>query len=313
MDLRQLRYFVAVADELHFTRAAARLHLAQSALSTQIGALEREVGSALFARANRRVELTPLGATLLPRARALLADADRLLAEARAGAQQLAQTLPIGCLGAVPGDLLSSVLAEMERAWPHATFDVHTFDFTDIRESLVEGHVDIAFLYLPYDEQELSGLDVVPVMDEPRTVVMSSSHPLAGRASVTPADLADELFLSHSSAVSETWRDFWLLTEELGRRPRVHPRGADTPEEWLQRIKHGEGIDTCPTLISRYYPWPGLRYVPLVDARPATLAVVRRRDADDPLASAFVRTARRIGVREFATSPRASAALPPAA
>jgi DNA-binding transcriptional LysR family regulator len=310
MDLRQLRYFAAVAEELHFTRAASRLHLAQSALSAQIGALERDVGAPLFTRASRRVELTRVGEALLPQARELLATADRVLAEARALAQREVETLSVGCLGAVPGDLLSAVLDELARRRPSVSVQVHAFDFAQIRESLLEARSDVAFLYLPYDEQELAELEVVPLLDEPRVVVMASSHPLADRDEVRPAELEHEVFVSHTAAVSQTWRDFWLLTAELGHRPDVHPRGADSMEEWLHLIKQGEGIDTCPTLISRYYPWPGIRFVPLADARPATLAVVRRRARDEPLVDMFVRTAQHVSTREIDAAARLAVGTP---
>lgn len=300
MDLRQLRYFVAVAEELHFTRAASRLHLAQSALSAQIVALERDVGAPLFTRANRRVELTRVGQALLPQARQLLESADRILAETRAIAALEAETLSVGCMGAVPGELLTTVVEELKAERPGARFEVHAFDFATINESLAKARSDVAFVYLPYDEEELAGLEVVPLTEEPRNVVMASSHPLANRAELTPEELAEETFISQSAAVSQTWRDFWLCTEELGgARPRVHPRAADTLEEWLHLIAQGEGIDTAPTLISRYYPWPGIRFVPLVEARPATLALVRRRDATGPLVDAFVRTAQRVSRREL--------------
>lgn len=299
MDLRQLRYFVAVAEELHFTRAASRLHLAQSALSAQIVALEREVGAPLFTRANRRVELTRVGTALLPRARDLLESADRVLAETRALAAREAETLSVGCMGAVPGELLSVVVDELKNERPSAQIEVHAFDFATISESLAQARADVAFIYMPYDEAELSELEVVPLVEEQRNVVMASSHPLANRAELTPEDLAGETFISHSAAVSQTWRDFWLLTEELGHRPAVNARTADTLEEWLHLIAQGQGIDTAPTLISRYYPWPGIRFVPLVEARFATLAVVRRRDATEPLVDAFVRTAQRVSQREL--------------
>jgi LysR family transcriptional regulator, benzoate and cis,cis-muconate-responsive activator of ben and cat genes len=300
MDLRQLRYFVAVAEELHFTRAAARLHLAQSALSAQIVALEREIGAPLLTRSNRRVALTPVGAALLPQARELLADADRVLAEARAHAQREADTLAIGCLGAVPGELLSAVLRELGRERPAARAEVHAFDFAQIQDSLTEARADVAFLYLPYEEDKAGEVEVIPLVREPRVVLLPAAHPLAERERLTPADLAEETFISHSTAVPERWRDFWLLTDELGRRPRVHHHTADTLEEWLHLIAQGEGIDTAPTLISRYYPWPGIRFVPLADAAPATLAVVRRRsETAEPLVEAFVRLARDVSAREL--------------
>lgn len=308
MDLRQLRYFVAVAEELHFTRAATRLHLAQSALSAQIGALERDIGAPLFTRERRRVELTKVGAALLPQARELLADADRVLAAARAQAQREAGRLAVGCLGVVPGELLTAVVQELARERPKAQIDVHAYDFARIHESLIEAQVDVAFLYLPYGEDELSQLEVVPLQDEPRTVVMAASHPLANRGEITPAELEHEVFISHSSAVSQTWRDFWLLTEELGHRPPVHARTADTMDDWLLLIKQGQGIDTCPTLISQYYAWPGIRFVPLAGARPATLAIVRRRDVHEPLVDAFVATAQRVSGDALAAASAAAAA-----
>jgi DNA-binding transcriptional LysR family regulator len=300
MDLRQLRYFVAVAEELHFTRAASRLHLAQSALSAQIVALEREIGAPLLVRSNRRVALTPVGAALLPQARELLADADRILAEARAHAQREADTLSVGCLGAVPGELLSAVLGELKQERPSAQVEVHAFDFAQIQDSLTESRADVAFLYLPYEEDKRGEVEVISLVEEPRVVLLSATHPLAGRASLTPADLAEETFISHSAAVPEEWRDFWLLRDELGRRPRIHPHTADTLEEWLHLIAQGKGIDTAPTLISRYYPWPGIRFVPLADAEPATLAVVRRRsETAEPLVDAFVQLARTVSAREL--------------
>jgi DNA-binding transcriptional LysR family regulator len=177
---------------------------------------------------------------------------------------------------------------------------VRSYDFANIHDCLIDAEVDLAFLYLPYDDDELAALEVVPLLQEPRTVVMASSHPLANRGEVTPADVANEVFITHSPAVSQTWRDFWLLAEELGHRPAVHPRVADTLEEWLHQIKQGNGIDTCPSLISRYYPWPGITFVPLVAAQPATLALVRRRDAHEPLVDAFVAAALDVAARELA-------------
>lgn len=300
MDLRQLRYFVAVAEELHFTRAASRLHLAQSALSAQIGALEREVGAPLFTRANRRVALTPVGAALLPEARELLSSADRVLAQARSHAQRQADTLAVGCLGAVPGELLSVVLRELALEWPGARAEVHAFDFAQIQDSLAEARADVAFLYLPFEHDRPDEVEVISLVEEQRVVLLPATHPLAEREQLTPEDLARETFISHSPAVPERWRDFWLLTDELGGRPAVHPHTADTLEEWLHLIAQGEGIDTAPRLISRYYPWPGIRFVPLAGAAPATLAVVRRRgDGAEPLVDAFVRLARTVSAREL--------------
>src|SRR3954466_10791678 len=131
MDLRQLRYFVAVAEELHFSRAAARLRLAQSALSSQIRQLEREIGGALLVRSTRRVELTPAGEALLADAQDALAAADGALTRARALARGEAGSFVIGSLGPAPGGLLAPVLARFGSRHPDVRVEVRSFDFTD--------------------------------------------------------------------------------------------------------------------------------------------------------------------------------------
>jgi LysR family transcriptional regulator, benzoate and cis,cis-muconate-responsive activator of ben and cat genes len=300
MDLRQLRYFVAVAEELHFTRAAQRLHLAQSALSAQIRSLEREVGAPLLERSTRRVTLTPVGETLLGDAREVLDRADRVLARARSMARREAGAISVGCLGAAPGELLPRAIAELGRRRPEATVEIHTFDFSQIQASLIGARVDLAFLYLPYEEEELRDVEVTPVLEEPRVVVLAQSHPLARRDALTPMDVADEVFLSTTPSVSQTWRDFWMLTEQLGRRPAIHERTADTFEEWLGLIAQGLGIDTAPEHVSRYYARPGIRFVPLADAPPATLVIVRSRGRPAPVVRAFLDAVR------ACAAPRAS-------
>ena len=113
MDLRQLRSFVAVAEELHFSRAAARLHLAQSALSAQVRQLEREIGGPLFVRSTRRVELTPAGEALLPDAQQLLSLADAALERARGLVRGQGRSLVIGTLGPAPGGILAALIARL--------------------------------------------------------------------------------------------------------------------------------------------------------------------------------------------------------
>ena len=286
MELRQLRYFLAVAEDLHFTRAAQRMHIAQPALSAQIRALEREVGGPLLDRSTRNVQLTEAGQALALEAAQIVQAADRALAEIRSIARREGQALAVGCLGA-PGDLLEEALDAMALRRPEATVDVQTFDYVSIWSSLEDGEVDLAVAYVPSGVAKIDGLDVLPLADEARFVVLSSSHALANRDELRPTDLADEVFISHPDVVPESWRDFWLLTDQLGRRPAVHPVRGDTVEKWLHLIQRGEGIDTCPAYVARYYAWPTVRYVPLRDAPPTTLAMLRRKRSGSPLVDAF--------------------------
>jgi LysR family transcriptional regulator, benzoate and cis,cis-muconate-responsive activator of ben and cat genes len=305
MDLRQLRYFVAVAEELHFSRAAARLNLAQSALSSQVRQLEREVGGPLLTRSTRRVQLTPAGEALLRDASEILAAADGALDRARALARGEAGALTIGSMGPAGGGLLAPLLARLGSRHPGLRVEVRALDFSDIVESVRDRHVDVAFLYLPLDEPEL---ELIPLISEPRVVVLPRDHRLAHRRRLRPRDLRDETFIMQPQAVPEIWRDHWLLVDEFGERPRISPRTANKLEDWLTLIGQGEGIDTAPAIISRYYAWPDVAFVPLVDAAPATLAIARRRGEADPILDEFTALALEIAATESESdSPYSSA------
>jgi LysR family transcriptional regulator, benzoate and cis,cis-muconate-responsive activator of ben and cat genes len=281
MELRQLRYFVAVAEELHFSRAAGRLSLAQSALSSQIRQLERELGGPLLVRSTRRVELTPAGESLLNDAREILAATDDAVFRTRALARGEAGRLTIGSLGPAPGELLAPLLMRLGSRHPDVRVEVRAFDFTDTVDGLLNRHADLAFVYLPLPHPDLV---VTPISSERRVVVLPRSHRLARRKRLYPRDLRDEVFVTQPPEVPQEWRDFWLLVDENdGHWPPISPHIGDKLEDWLQLIARGEGVDTAPAIISRYYAWPELSYIPLYDAAPATLALARPRDAEHPL------------------------------
>jgi DNA-binding transcriptional LysR family regulator len=285
MELRHLRYFVAVAEELHFTRAAARLNLAQSALSSQIRQLEAELGGPLFVRSTRRVALTPGGEALLADAREQLAAIDDTLVRVRALCRGEAGRLTIGTLGPAPGALLSTLLGRLSSTHPDVRIEVRAFDFSEAFDGLLHHHADLAFVYLPLEHRDI---EFIPLLCEPRVVVLSSKHRLARRKRLRPSDLAGETFITQPPEIQDPWRDFWALTDELGGRPRISPHYGDKLDDWLRLIANGEGIDTAPRIVSRYHAWPELAYVSLAGAAPATLALARRRDADHPLTDEVV-------------------------
>jgi DNA-binding transcriptional LysR family regulator len=300
MDLRQLRYFVAVAEELHFSRAASRLNLAQSALSSQVRALEREVGGPLLVRSTRRVELTPAGERLLRDATEVLAAADGALERARALARGEAGALVIGSMGPAGGGLLAPLLARFSSRHPRVRVEIRALDFSDIVEAVREHHVDLAFIYMPLAEPDL---EFIPLMTEPRMVVLPRGHRLARRKRIRPRDLRDEVFIMQPEKVPAIWRDHWLLVDEFGERPRISPRTADKLEDWLTLIGQGEGIDTAPAIIARYYAWPDVAFVPLIDAAPATLALARRRGDSEPLLDEFAALALEVAASASENEP----------
>jgi len=284
VDLRQLRYFVTVAEELHFSRAAARLHLAQSALSAQVRHLEEEIGGPLLIRTTRRVTLTPAGEALFADGRAILAAVEDAVTRARALARGEGGSLLVGTLGPVPGGLLTPLMSRFGSRHPDVRVEVRAFDFSDAVLGLRDHRAHLAFLYAALEEPDLV---LTPLLNEPRMVVLSRRHRLAGRSQLRPDDLAGEIFVAQPTSMPPEWHDFWMLADELGHRPPVSPYVGANIEEWLHLLGRGEGIDTCPEVIARYYPWPEIAFVPLVDAPPATLVLARLRHERHPLAEEF--------------------------
>ena len=197
MEVRQLEAFVAVAEELHFGRAAARLHMAQSPLSQAIRRLEAELDVALLHRTTRRVELLPAGVALLPRARELLAGVDAAAEDARAAAAGELGRLSIGFTGSMTYALLPRLAKALRLRLPRVTLDLHGELLTPEQvERLVNGGLDIAVLRPPVAHAQLS---IEPVGAEPLVVALPRGHRLAQLERVPIADLADEPFIAYPS------------------------------------------------------------------------------------------------------------------
>jgi LysR family transcriptional regulator, benzoate and cis,cis-muconate-responsive activator of ben and cat genes len=180
-------------------------------------------------------------------------------------------------------------MARFASEHPSVRVELRGFDFDEFVAGLRGRHVDLAFIYLPLDDPEIATL---PLVSEQRVVVLPRGHRLARCETLRPADLAEETFVTQPSSTPERWRDFWLLVDQIGAHPKISPHVADKLDEWLLLIGRGEGIDTAPAVISRYYLWPEVVFVPLVDAPPATLALAWRHDATNPLIFEFAKLAR---------------------
>lgn len=192
VTLRQLRYLVAVADTLHFGRAAAACHVSQPSLSTQIQQLEEALGASLIERTHRRVLLTPAGKDAAARARRILGELNDLAAAARAAAAPLGGELRLGAIPTLAPYYLPHVLPGLRQAHP----DLRLFLREDLTgrllDSLRAGQLDALLLALPTEEP---GLEASALFDEPFLVAVPDGHPLAAAATVTEADLADERLL----------------------------------------------------------------------------------------------------------------------
>jgi len=257
IDLRKLRYFVAVAEQLHFGRAAEALHIAQPVLSRQIRALEDELKAQLLVRDKRGTELTPAGRQLLADAGPLLASADALhrrVTRAARGPDSFT-------IGFMPGLIVTEAVRALAGRYPQLTVDVLRTNWDDQTEVLHDGRADVSYIRLPVDQ---SGLQVQALLAEPRVAVLPSGHRLAGKDTITIADLADEHLLQDPAAVPE-WRD--IAAEMRARRRRGVPVFR-TVEEKLEHVAAGHGIVVLPLSTAVFYTRPGIAYSYVSDIPP---------------------------------------------
>ncbi|MCU1680099.1 MAG: LysR family transcriptional regulator [Amycolatopsis sp.] len=257
VDLRKLRYFVAVAEELHFGRAAVRLHIAQPVLSRQIRALEDELHVQVFQRDRRSTELTATGRQLLDDARPLLAAAialrRRVVAASREGSTF--------SLGFMPGITVTSSVRAFNARHPDLKVQLVRTSWDDQIEALHDGRVDVSIVRLPVDQRDLT---IRPLFSEPRVVVLPAVHRLAGKESVKIADLAEEHLLQNPNVVPE-WRDVALELREGTAKPIP---GIHSVEEKLEHVAAGTGISIIPTSTASFYTRPDVVHVPVEDIPP---------------------------------------------
>ena len=196
MELRQLRYLVALADERHFTRAAAREHIAQPALSQQIRRLEQEVGLALVERTTRRVTVTEAGQTLVARARRILSEVDSATAEMQALAGVRTGHVMVGTMHTMGPVDVSAALAVFHQRHPAVELTVREQSSEELAEMLRDDGLDLAFLSVT-ERMESHGLGLHQLVSEELVVVLPGDHPLAARGTLRMAELAGEHFISY--------------------------------------------------------------------------------------------------------------------
>ena len=194
IELRHLRYFVAVAEELNFTRAAARLHMAQPPLSQQIRQLEDELGVRLFDRTKHEVRLTDAGSAVLAEARQTLAQADRVGIAARRVSEGVTGTLRVGFPGSFPHTTLPAILRAFRAKFPGVQLNLQECSTEEQLELLAAGKIDVGFVRLPVENAPES-LAVRPILREPLILALPKRHPLARRSKVPVRALAREPFV----------------------------------------------------------------------------------------------------------------------
>jgi DNA-binding transcriptional LysR family regulator len=276
-ELRQLRYFVAVAEEGSLTRAAARLHIAQQSLSQQIRTLEAQLGATLLDRSSRGVALTDVGAVLLREARPVLAQADRAVEAVRRAARGEQAELRVGFLGSVANYFMPPVVRAFRERHPGVTLHAEDLAIAALVAGLREGSLDAGLSRPPL----VDDLESEVVLREPVAAVLPAGHRLADRAGLTLADLADEPWVLTPRASWPPWhRKYDEDFARAGFRPRVVQRGT-TPQGLLALVAAGVGVTRLP-LSSRSLRDSGVAFVPFKDHEDACVELVWRAGAANP-------------------------------
>lgn len=277
VEVRQLRYFVAVAEELHFGRAADRLGMAQPPLSRAIRELERQLGVRLFERTTRRVQLAPAGEVLLRDARTAL----EAVTAAAHRARQAGSTSPklrVALKADVDGGLLPQILDTYAADSAALPPELVLGGFGRQPQALRDGLADVALVLHPFEGR---GLDSEPLLTEPVLAALAATDPLAARPRLCLADLDGRILPGGFPA---------------GRgRPAEPHSGAVPPASNLSEIfslvETGSVVFFAPTSVARRYTRPGIVYRSVVDAPVCVLAVAWPQDAHSPAVAAFVRAA----------------------
>lgn len=294
MSTRKLRYFVAVAEELHFSRAAARLFVAQQALSKQTRELEDAIGVQLLRRTTRAVELTPAGAAFLAAAKAALAMIDDGIETARRTARGEVGTLNVGFMIGAALELTAPILEEFTERNPGIELALREFGFEDPSCGLTSEWADVAFVRTPITG---AGLEFVTVFVEPVVAALPKHHRLAGRDSVTVQEMLREKLAVGRTDDAE-WMRFWALDEfRDGTAARRVVLTASQTEE-AEIISTGASCAVTAAGGARYLPHPGIRFVPIEDAPGSVLAIGRRAAHASPLVDRFLAAATDVRDRE---------------
>ena len=286
MDLRHLRYFVAVAEELHFGRAAIRLNISQPPLSQQIRQLEEELGVRLFQRSKREVRLTEAGKRILVEAQLVLGQIDHFSkVAAQAGVGEIGH-LSVGVPGGV-NEILVETLRLVSGRYPGVRIELQYMTTGMQIEALREGRIQVGFLSLPVQEPTLV---LETVRKEPLWIALPKRHPLTRQKIVSPSALEGEKFIVFSRRVAPGLHDTitGMFRNEGVNLNVVHE--TDNVVASLTLVSADLGIAFCTPSIRRL--WPDLAFRPLQCSIHVEQAVAYRRDAQSPVLGMFLREVR---------------------
>lgn len=283
METRHLKYFIAVAEERHFGRAAVRLHMAQPPLSQQIRQLEEQLGTQLLVRTTRKVDLTPAGQLLLDRGRQLLQELEVLESDVKQVGAGATGVLRVGFTGTATYRLMPAVVQAARRTLPGLRITVQGEMLTPQMEAaLEEGRLDVAVLRPPVRSGDIA----LKLLEQDQLVAaLPADSLLAGQGPLELADLSSHDFIGYpaSSAVSSIVID---ACRQAGFQPRLVQEAKET-STLLSLVAAGMGIALVP-MTSRMFSFQGVVFRALRNPPPVDLAVAWNRTSESPLLESFL-------------------------
>ncbi|GGC09135.1 isoleucine biosynthesis transcriptional activator [Oxalicibacterium flavum] len=294
IELRQLRYFVTVAEEMHFGRAAQRLHMTQPPLSLAIRSLENALGTALFRRNSRSVALTPAGAALLPEAQRILQQTAALPDLLRRAASGASGSLSLAFVSTADYSVLPSFLREFRETYPAVEIDLREAT-TDVQiEELTQGRIDVGLLIPPLPEKARLEIDYLPVLSEPLILAAPKGlQALRGKARADLALLTELPLIVFPRRIAPALHDAILACyHEAGLTPRIGQEAIQM-QTIIGLVSAGMGIALVPQSVSNLKR-PGVDYRPLTNRTPMVeTGLAWRRDNASPVLHAFLELLRK--------------------
>ena len=292
IELRQLRYFVAVAEEMHFGRAARRLHMTQPPLSQAIQALEARLGAELFQRTRRSVSLSAAGRALLPEAQRLLQQADALPSLAQRAAAGESGSLSIAFVSMADYSVMPQALRDFRAAYPSVAIQLHEAT-TDLQlEMLSSGEIDLGLLVMPLPDKLKTEFDSLQVLSEPLMLALPEGL-VRKRGPVSLTQLADQPLIIFPRRLAPAFHDKILgRFQTAGLTPHIGQEAIQM-QTIIALVSAGMGIALVPQSVSNLQR-PGVEYRALKEAgAPIDMGLAWRRDNDSPVLAAFVELMRK--------------------
>jgi DNA-binding transcriptional LysR family regulator len=288
VELRHFRALVAVAEELNFTRAAERLHLAQQALSSQIRQLEERIGVSLLTRTTRKVELTPAGEVLVEHARAVLAATERGVAAARAAAGA-AQALTLGLVVPVDRKVFRPALDLFAERHPEVEVRALFGEVLDPTGGLRAGQADAALVVGAFDR---TGLDMIPLWSDPRGLAMSASHELAAKPEVSIAEMIGQPTFDFPAS-DRVFREYWMAINHRGGRPPRLVAQFKSMDGLLEAVRGGLGVNLIrERIVDSLGPDSGVVFRPVAGLEPAEVLLAWRSGDEREMITDLIAAAR---------------------